>query len=138
MRGLEAQNCQNMRRKREILQNFAKTGGLAPSPPAPRSLSLVDIKITNVYFSSDMGKSLTGVSVFSYLSQNINYKNKLRNITSSCRLSSVIFQKPKALIRRPKGGLLILSPSRTSSWSGVLCVAGKNVNFYVKRSRVDK
>ena len=36
--------------------------------------------------------------------------------------------------RRSKGGLLILSPSRTSSWSGVLCVAGKNVNFYVKKS----
>ena len=36
--------------------------------------------------------------------------------------------------RRLKGGLLILSPSQTSSWSGVLCVAGKNVDFYVKTS----
>ena len=35
---------------------------------------------------------------------------------------------------RPKGGVLILWPSRTSSWSGVLCVAGKNVNFYAKKS----
>ena len=35
---------------------------------------------------------------------------------------------------RPKGGFLILWPSQTSSWSGVLCVAGKNVNFYAKKS----
>ena len=35
---------------------------------------------------------------------------------------------------RPKEGFLILWPSRASSWSGVLCVVGKNVNFYAKKS----
>ena len=40
------------------------------------------MKNTNVYFSSDTGKSLTGVSVFGYFSQHTPCQSKHQNVKS--------------------------------------------------------
>ena len=51
----------------------------------------------------------------------IGVERGLEQISDLSLLTNLVI---KVIYRRPKGGFLILWPSRTSSWSGVLYVAG--------------
>ena len=86
---------------------------------------LVSMESSHLVIFSTSGKFITKFNVL----RCISLSETLFWTGARGRITITLKDQKVRIICRPKGGILILQASRMSSWSGVFCVAGRDVNF---------